>query len=324
MQGDVYSYSNWITLKAADLYYMQDKSQKEICHILGISSTTTSRLLQRARNEGFISFSIPDSYRECLAYAEMLITRYGLKDAIVVYNALDAGGDGGDESTKRMVAQEGARYVQRIIRPEDELGVAWGGTMQYLIHYLNPCRKTDNSFLTLHGRLDCCDYEMDVNTLVRRMTMALGGRRYMLTQEGLQPSPDKLESRMSDPAISAIFDMFERITISISGVGSFYPEPTSPLSKLEYLQPLELAMLREKGVYGDLMLRFFDKNGAEIESSLKDRTLAISFDIYRRIPNKIIAANGAHKAHTIKALLKGRLADVLIIDLSLAKAVLTP
>lgn len=61
------------------------------------------------------------------------------------------------------VALEGARYLQRIITSKDVLGIAWGGTMYYLIHYLNPCQRADTIFVTLHGSLTCCDYELDVH-----------------------------------------------------------------------------------------------------------------------------------------------------------------
>lgn len=67
------------------------------------------------------------------------------------------------------------------------------------------------------------------------------------------------------------------------------------------------------------MLRFFDGNGAECRSSLVDRTVAISFEKYRRIPRKIIAASGTSKAECVSAMIRGRLVDILIIDEWLAR-----
>lgn len=68
------------------------------------------------------------------------------------------------------------------------------------------------------------------------------------------------------------------------------------------------------------MLRFIDSNGTECESELVSRTLAIDMESYLRIPRKLIVASGCEKSHTLKAALRGQLADVLIIDSALARA----
>ena len=80
-----------------------------------------------------------------------------------------------------------------------------------------------------------------------------------------------------------------------------------------------IASLRGKDAYTDLSLRFIDKDGQECETSLKDRTLAIDLDVYRKIPCKVVMASGSQKAHSVLAVLKGNLADVLIIDYHLAE-----
>ena len=70
--------------------------------------------------------------------------------------------------------------------------------------------------------------------------------------------------------------------------------------------------------YGDIMLRFFDENGNECDTDLRDRTLSIELDAYKKIPTKILAVSGVHKAAALKAALVGKMADVLIIDEKLA------
>ncbi len=317
MKGEVYNQSICIVLKAANLYYTEGKSQKEIARILMISEATVSRLLKRAKQEAIVSFVIQKPYTSCLELERKLKKIYGLSEVIVVP---PAAGQTGPEAIKRAVALEGARYIQRIITPRDVLGIAWGGTMYYLIQYLNPCRKTDASFVTLHGSISCCDYELAVDTLVSRMAMAFGGKCYSLVADGLMDS-DRLAALRDEEHARRVFSLFDRITIAVSGVGSLYPTADSPLSRIQYLQPAEFAELRERGVYGDLMLRFFDKNGQECDSSLRERTLAIDLDVYRRIPCKIIAASGVHKAYTLQAVLRGGLVDVLIVDYLLAAAI---
>lgn len=318
MKGEVYNQSTCVALKAANLYYIQNKSQKDIAKILNISEPTVSRLIKRAKKEKIVSFVIEEPYAECLELEKMIQNRYGIVEAIVVPPADD---HTDAEIKKQAVALEGARYVQRVISPEDVLGIAWGGTMYHLIQYLNPCQKIEASFVTLHGSLSCCDYDLDVRTLVLRMAMAFGGKRYSLFEGGLMDNQNAIKEIRKKEDVRRIFSLFDRITISVSGIGSLYPQADSPLSRLQYLKREELADLKDKGVYGDLMLRFFDKNGQECSSSLKDRTLAIDMDVYKKIPNKVIVVSGTQKAATLQAALKGGLADVLIADYQLAKEI---
>ncbi|NLO21778.1 MAG: helix-turn-helix domain-containing protein [Syntrophomonadaceae bacterium] len=316
MKGEVYNQSTWIALKAASYYFQQNKTLKEVARLLNVSESTVSRLIQRARKEGIVEFVIRDPYKLCLDLQYQILDKFSLKEVIVTHVT------GDPEEDKKSVALEGARYLQREITSQDKLGIAWGGTMYYLVHYLNPCQRRDTSFVTLHGSLSCCDYELDVDNLVSRMSMAFGGNYYSLSSAGLFDSKDELQIIQQDANVRQILSLFHQLTISVSGMGSFYPELDSPLSRLEYLKAEELADLQAKGVCGDILLRFFDSEGEECDSDVRERTLAIDIETYKKIPCKILVLSGAQKAKSLAAALKGGLVDVLIVDSELAQAVL--
>lgn len=321
MKGEVYNQSTWIALKAASYYFEHNKSLKEVADILNISESTVSRLIQRAKKGKIVEIVIQNSYKECLDLESQLLKEYKLKEVIVTNSTSEVGNSVDPEEDKRKVALEGARYLQRIITSKDILGIAWGGTIYHLIHYLNPCQRTDTIFVTLHGSLTCCDYKLDVHNLVSRMSMAFGGNYYSLSSPGLLNDVKSLHLIKNKNNVKQIFSLFQKLTISISGLGSFYPKLDSPLSRLQYLKPSELAFLQSKGVYGDMMLRFFDENGQECEGDIKERTLAIDIETYKKIPRKIVVVSGVQKSKTLQAALKGGLIDVLIIDKKLAQTV---
>lgn len=81
--------------------------------------------------------------------------------------------------------------------------------------------------------------------------------------------------------------------------------------------------MRDKGVYGDIILRFFDSQGKELDSDIRERTLAIDIQTYKKIPRKILVVSGVQKAKSLVAALKGGLVDVLIVDSNLAQAILS-
>jgi DNA-binding transcriptional regulator LsrR (DeoR family) len=317
MDSEVYSQSRVIIARAAKLYYLDHVPQRLIARDLGISVPTVSRLLTRARTEGLVRFTIPEPYASCLALELDLRDAFDLVEVLVVPVE-----DGDPEATKRSVALEGARLVQRLTTSEDTLGVAWGGTMYHLIQYLNPCRRVPASFVTLHGSISKCGPELNPAGLVERMAMAFGGHRRAITQPGLQPSVEDAQRLQREADAVQVRSLYDRITVSVSGVGSMYPTLDSRLVRSEYFTDAELTELRQAGVYGDMVLRFFGEDGQECDTSLRDRTLAIPLDVYRGIPRKIVAANGAHKAQTIRAVLRGGLVDILVVDEDLARATL--
>ncbi len=320
MKSEVYSQSTWMAMKVANLYYMEGLPGKEIAGILNISPSTVSRLLTKSREQKVISFVLNEPFADCLQIADQICRLYDLKEVIVIPVP-----DRPDPAAARhAVALEGARYLQRIIDDNDIFGIAWGRTMNYLIQMLNPCLKINNSFVTLHGSVSHCQYSFDVKNLVSRIAMACGGKKFYFTSDALADSPDELQSLLSQEQNRIVKNLFRKITVSMSGCGSLYPDIDSPLLAKEYhyLNTGEFMELKNKGVYGDILLRFFDENGHECDTSLKDRTLSIDFDSYKKIPTKIVVAADAKKAYTIRAILRGGLADVIIMDHNLARELL--
>lgn len=316
MQGEVYNQSICLVIKVAKMYYSDHMSQKKISEILNISPPTVSRLLKRARDEKIIRFDMPDEFKECIYLESCLKEKFDLNEIIVVPTCTLC--ETSPMEVKRAVALEGARYLERSIVPGDILGIAWGGTMYELIQYLNPCRKNNTSFITLHGSITSCNSKFEVNSLVNRIAMACGGSKYATEAQGLLSSEEDVEKLKKTEEVARLFSIYNKISISVSGIGSFYPEQTSPLSQLSYLSEKDLNTLMEYKPYADIMLRFLDKDGNECCQKLSKRTLAIDLDVYRKIPKKIIVASGTHKGYSLKAVLKGKLVNVLIVDYNLA------
>lgn len=316
MKGEVYNQSQCIVSRVAFLYYIEGRSRAEISTDTGISASTISRLLKRAKEEGMIQITMAEPYLTCNQLETKLMLQYGLKRVIVV--PVEKETEDNLDSIKKTVALEGARYVQRIIRDGDVLGMAWGGTMYYLIQYLNPCRKVDANIITMHGSIADCDSKLAVKALVKRAAMAFGGKHATISYPGLWGSSGKIQE-LKSRGCQEMFSLFHEITISVCGVGSAVPNRESLLLKTNYLTPEELAEIRKKDVCSDLILRFIDRTGKECDTSLRDRTLSIDLDTYKKIPCKIVAASGSFKAEAVTSLLRGGLVDVLIIDLNMAR-----
>lgn len=325
MAIDKYHQSVSLVLKVAYLYYIENKPQNEIAGMLGISITTVSRLLTKAKEDKIVEFVIRDPYIECIRLEEKLRSRFHLKDIIIAPAVTSEDGIDSvmaEENAKKLVAMEGARYLQRVIKENDTLGITWGSTVYHMINYLNPSQKVKARFVTLHGSIACCENELDVRTLVSRMAKAFFGENYYLLTDALMSSREAAQIMKEEKNNQRVFEMFDQINISVSGIGSFYPIERSVLASPEFLSQEDLDALKSKGVTGDIALRFFDHDGNECPTSLSDRMITISMEQFKKIDCKISLVSGISKATTVLSALKGGLIDVLILDYRLAQEIL--
>lgn len=324
MEAEVYNQSKYLILKAAYLYYLKDKSQNEIAEMMNISIPTVSRLIKRAKEERIVEFVIRNPYIDCIDMEDAIKNAFNLSD-VVVAPILSMNGPYPEskENVRKLVALEGARYIQRIITEQDILGVSWGNTMYHLIHYLNPCQKVDAAFVTIHGSIAGCHPDMDVKNLVSRMAMTFGGRNYYLLTEGLMSNAEIVRHIKNERNVKTVLEIFNQITISLNSIGAFYPDIDSLLYEPGgYLNEREIAELKSKGLVGDMNLRFLDSQGNECDTELKERTIGVDLEVFRKIKRKITIASGEAKAHALKGALTGGLIDILIIDYNLGKRLL--
>ena len=72
-----------LMIKVCELYYIQNKSQKEISAILGISRPQICRLITAAKETGIVNISISNPYVRETELENRLIGRFGIRDALV-------------------------------------------------------------------------------------------------------------------------------------------------------------------------------------------------------------------------------------------------
>lgn len=322
-----YDQSNFLIIKVTYMYYVSGLSQNDIAKALDISVTTVSRLLKKGREKKVVEFVIRDPFVECLKVGKEIKDIFGLKDAIIAPAVDDHFIEGVPEeerkdNVKKLVALEAARYLQRIIKKDDVLGITWGSTIYYMINYLNPAQRIPATFVTLHGSLSYYVNEWDVRTLIRRIAKAFSGKNYSLPTNAMVSSAQLAKLLKQEDNIAKVYKMFDKINISISGIGSLYPQLNSILSKPDYLSPRDLVNLQKERVVGDIALHFFDNNGNECQTDLVERTLSMDFEKFKKIKQKISIASGVEKAFTVYSALKGHLIDTLIVDNQLAEKIL--
>ena len=326
MASDIYTQSDFLMIKIACMYYLENIQQPQIAKELNISITTVSRFLKRAKEEKIIRYIIDDKYMHQIELAEKIRLKYNLEEVIIASNPVLEEGIATDSHIMRVekrkkVALEAARYLQRIIQEKDVLGISWGRIVCDMLLYLNPSHKVDATFVTLHGKLGGCILE-DVQSLVKKMAKAFSGRNYYLKADALAESQETAEKIRRQKDTQDVYEMFEKVNIAITGVGTWYPEKKSILAQYNILNENEQDILSKDRAVGDIGLRFFDAMGKECGENLNKRLLSMDFEQFKKIKRKITVAAGLEKAYTLDCALEGSLIDVLILDEELAEHLL--
>jgi DNA-binding transcriptional regulator LsrR (DeoR family) len=72
--------------------------------------------------------------------------------------------------------------------------------------------------------------------------------------------------------------------------------------------------LAQAGAVGDIIGRFLDADGNPVEHAINRRVLAPALADLARIPTVIVASGGVNKTRIIAAVLRAKLASVLVCD----------
>src|SRR5690606_16352540 len=108
-----------LMVRAAELYYDDNKTQDEIGALLGITRWKVGRLLTQARQTGIVRIDIVHPRARRLGLERDLCAQFGLKDAVVI-PAADA------EDLNANVARAAADYLTALRPVPRTRRVSWG------------------------------------------------------------------------------------------------------------------------------------------------------------------------------------------------------
>jgi deoxyribonucleoside regulator len=298
------------------MYYLDDLGQQEIAEILGVSRSTVSRLLARARECGIVRISV-DEYdpRDREAEAQ-LVARLRLRQAVVVRTIGEA-----TDTVRRTIGYFGAPAIAPLVRPNASIGVTGGRTLRELIAFLMPPGERGAiAVAQLMGNIGPTPTAIDALELSRTLAHRFGGTFYTVNAPAIVPDRATRDVFLAHEHIRTVWGMFGSLQLAFVGVGSL---DESAFIERGVLDRATLAELRQAGAVGEVCGRFFDASGEECVSSVRDRVVAAGLDVLRRCPDVVAVTNGAGRAAAVSAAARGRLITSLVVDDRCARALLT-
>ena len=317
-----------LSIRAAELYYDDNKTQDEIGSILRLTRWKVGRLIAQAKASGFIRIEIVHPRARRLVLERRLRAATGLHDAIVVSSAgVSATGDPAAvrAATRQLQARAtraAAEYLTALRPAPAILGISWGRTLQEVARHLRPGWASGLTVVQINGNVGVTDDAGAAAATTVSIAQKAGGTATLLASPAILERRETRRALETDRTVATVLNLAAGASAYLFSAGQ--ADDNSALVHSGYLSAEQIAVLVSRGAVGDVVGRYIDKTGAIVDAELDDRTLGIRLEQLRRASVAIAVIAGPAKHEIARAVVASRLATVLITDEDTARALLEP
>ena len=300
-----------LIIDAARLYYDSDFSQQEIANTLGISRPTVSRLLQQAKELGYVRIEIIDPLENNHDLAKELKKKYNLQSVEVCYSPIDDYSE-----VTQIITKKAADVLGDYVDDGDIVGVTWGTTMYHIAKKLEKKSVKGVEVIQLNGGISYSKTNTYASETVNMFAEAFNTIPRYLPLPVIFDNPQVKQMVESDRHIERLIELGKQSNIGIFTVGTVKKDAL--LFRVGYFNEEEEQNIQTYAV-GDICSRFFDNKGQIYSNLLNSRTIGIELDELRNKEKSILVAGGEKKTDAIHGALVGKYANILITDQFTAK-----
>ncbi|TFD74270.1 sugar-binding transcriptional regulator [Cryobacterium sp. Sr8] len=305
-----------MSIRAAELYYEENKTQDEIGSILRLTRWKVGRLLAQAKASGFIRIEIVHPRARRLPVERRLRESTGLTDAIVVSSV----GVANDEELQSRTAQAAADYLTGLRPIPRTLGISWGRTLHDVSLHLKHGWAPGVDVVQINGGVSLNKRAGTAATTAVTIAHKAFGAATLLPSPAILERLETKQAIESDRAVAAVLEQAAGASAYLYSAGQ--ADAHSALVDSGYLGPDEVAELVRRGAVGDIVGRYIDKNGDIVDPELDERTLGIQLEQLRRATLAIAVISGGAKHAVARAIVGSGLCTVLVTDEDTARALL--
>lgn len=303
-----------LSIEAARMYYISDYRQVEIASILGVSRPTVSRLLQYAKEQGYVRIHIVDPIEDLDELGARVKQEYKLDTVLVCYSPVNE-----YREIQKNISQKAADYLVDTVQNMDIIGVTWGRTMHAVAARLQEKQVQGVEVVQLKGGISYSHVNTNAAETVNLFAAAFQAIARYMPLPVIFDSVALKQMVEGDRHIHRIIQLGKQANIAVFTVGTVNDDAL--LFQLGYLSQEEKKLLQHTGV-GDICSRFFNKDGNICSEDINNRTVGIDLLELRKKEKSILIAGGRHKVEAIRAALVGKYANIIVTDQFTAQALL--
>jgi DNA-binding transcriptional regulator LsrR (DeoR family) len=294
-------------------YFMEGRTQADIAQALSTNRLRVNRIINEARRSGLVTITLNSRLISCVELELNLAREFGLDRAIIVPTPDDPA------LIPDLLGRATADYVAQILSTQTikGIGVGWGATLRETVRNMPPMRRPNLYVNSVMGGLT---RGIEINTFDIASDLA----RHLDAECAYLAAPifaSSAESRAAIMGQDVFREAFERIAendLILLSVGDMTEK--SLLMRYGLPRDVSIEELVEAGASGDVMAHFLDSRGRPIDHPINHRSIALSLDALREVPNVVFASGGLNKVKAIAAMLLSGLGNALVSDEDTARA----
>lgn len=318
---DPHASSSLAIYEAASMYYEQGETMDVIAHHLGVSRSTVSRLLARARQDGIVRIDIahPDDEGSLeQAYRQ----QWGVRAHIVPVRE----GTTNIHRLQQVAAVGAARAVDLIaeMAPPSQpcvVGTAWGTTMSEVAAALPHRPVSGVTVVQLNGASDPVREGPSATDVLTGFGQALGARTISFPVPAFFDQVATRQAMWSERSVKRVLTMARRARVAIFSVGSLEAEVPSQVYGGGHLRGEDKRRVRSEGVVGDVCTVLLRADGTWRDIDLNARATGPTPQQLAAIPRRLCIVAGMSKARATLAALRAQVLTDLVVDDATARAV---
>ena len=293
--------------KVAWLYYHDDHTQAEIADKLGISRVTINRLIKEARETGVVEIKVHTDFSDVFELGQRLSHKFNLRDAIVT-PPVDK-----DEELNSIIAQAAAEVLMQRLKEGLTIGVGIGRTISCIPDFFHPAAPVLCRFIGLTGGLDfrLTGVPHSFNTLAQ-LARATDGEAVYIPAPSYVAYASVKNALLSEQTVVQSLETAAGCDIAIFSIGT--ADYTALLYQFNQISDKDLEDMRRNQAVGDVLGRFFNYQGQELELDLNQRMIGLGLEELKKVPMKILVAGGKAKHEALQVAVSHQFCDILVTD----------
>lgn len=301
-------------VEVARAFYLEDRSKVQIAEDTGLSRWQVARLLDEARRIGIVSIRVEDPLASAGDLAERLRQQLGVRHVVVAPAA-----ELHSWSETEQVARALATHLNETVTAGQVLGFGWSRVIETLARRLERLARCD--VVQLAGALTFAGDRVGSVEVIRQVARTSGGTAYPIYAPLVAPSAESAASLLASPEIADVIARAGHADHAVVGIGTWTVEG-SPL-----VPRLPEQLVRRTAAAGAAAIvsgRIIDATGRPVDVGVDGRIVGVTLEQLREIPNIICTCVGVDRVDSVRAAVAAGIVDVLIIDQTLARALLEP
>lgn len=304
-----------LAARVAWMYFLGNKTQREIATSLELSRPTVNRLIAVATKRGLVTVRFNHPLAECVKLADQLCKRFNL--SICEVAPLEGNVEG---SSLRPIAAVGSVVFERYLAdPKVKvLAMGAGRTLRAVIDETTETDLPELKIVSITGSV-ALDGSFNRFNAGLRAADRTGGKHFLLPVPLIAESPEAKKRWCSQDLYRLVHSLYPDADAAFIGIGNIGEK--CPIVQDGFVTREEARQLVAQGAVADVLGWPLDRTGKLVASKLTERVTSMSLATLATRP-VIAFGGGPERVPAILAALRGHWISGLVTDQNTAKSLL--